>query len=140
MENLFPTSLDEYCTRFNIALSDLRLRCVFCNYYLSPQQLFSFYQKHLCLIWKNFNCFACCLPCIRLAARFEQENYTQCAVDCGSLETFLGVSINIVKIRCLFCLRLLTVLEKRDCISKKEQFYLVRGRWRGCCRECLFKE
>lgn len=138
-EDRFPITVADYCSEFDIPLKDLKLRCVFCKFYLTEQQLAAFCVKNLKLVWKNRYCFACCTPCLRLTAKFEAENYFQCMCKGEVLEVLTRIPLSSLSIRCLDCLTLLSFAEKIDCIIGGQNFYLVRGRWRSYCRNCIEK-
>lgn len=140
MAALFPVRLDEYCKTFNICFLDLRLRCVFCSHYIDIRELADFYQKQLSLIWRNFQCFACCEQCIFLSARYERDNYFQCTVKPEDLALLVEKPLSEVIIRCYICLDLLDAAEKQDHLARSKRFILIRGHWRGYCRRCMQKE
>lgn len=140
MANGKPTTVDEYCRRFNTSFFDLRLHCIFCSHIVPLQEIAGFYVKRLNLIWKGECCYACCAKCLTLSAKFELENYTQCCIDAVKVEDLLNQKIKDVPMRCLVCVKLLDVVEKLDCLYKNELLFLVRGRWRGPCRDCISKQ
>lgn len=140
MAALFPVRLDEYCKTFNIPFLDLRLCCIFCYHYIDIRELADFYQKKLSLIWRNFQCYACCERCIFLSARYERENFFQCTVKPEDLASLVEKPLTDVIIRCYICLDLLDAAEKQDHIARNKRFILVRGHWRGYCRRCMQKE
>lgn len=136
----FPTCLRTYCNLFNISLFDLKLRCIFCRCYLSLGDLASFYEKKLSLIWKNNICFACCLRCLCLSARYEADHYFQCVCKVQSLHALLNRPLNDIVMRCYYCYNLLDLASKYDLISRDKLACLVRGHWRAPCRDCLNRE
>lgn len=140
MDARFPIKLDDYCFYFSIPFFDLHLKCVFCNFYLTLQELADFYEKGLSLIWRRNICFACCRKCIQLSAKFEKENYFVCCVTPTTLECMLTKCLKDINIRCMLCLRKLDYAEKIDHLVKDEVFCLIRGYWRGYCRFCMRKE
>lgn len=140
MENLFPTSLPSYCSTFSISFFDLRLQCIFCKSYLSLVDLAEFHEKELSLIWKKNICHACCARCLGLSAKYEVENYFQCACEVEFLHALLNKPLQEIIIRCYYCYKLLDLSSKFDLISRGRQACLVRGHWRAPCRVCLAKE
>nr|AYA94775.1 MAG: E6 protein [Human papillomavirus] len=139
-EELFPTRLDEYCRYFDISFFVLRLRCIFCNSFLDPQDLARFYMKQLNLIWKNKVAFGCCTLCLNLSAIYEKTKFFQCTVNSVNIEHLARKSLKDIPVRCLFCLKLLDLAEKFDIKVREDLYCLVRGHWRGVCRECKKKE
>lgn len=139
MDARFPVNLFDYCSYFEIPFFNLKLKCIFCNFYLSLTDLADFYQKDLCLVWRNKCCFACCAKCLRLSAAYEYNTYFVCCVTGTTLEFLQKKSLNEIIIRCSSCLRKLDYAEKIQ-HSFNERFCLVRGHWRGCCRFCSKKE
>lgn len=139
MANGRPTSLEEYCRRFNISFFDLRVPCIFCLHPVNLQELAAFYLKRLSLIWRADRCFACCELCLKLSAQYERENYFQCAVYTSVIEGLLNQELRNVIIRCMFCCRLLDTIEKFDSLYRDDVLCLVRGKWRGTCRHCTNK-
>ncbi|CAF05702.1 E6 protein [Human papillomavirus 95] len=140
MANGRPTTLDEYCRRFDISFFDLRLPCIFCFHPVDLAELASFYIKKLSLVFRGSCYYACCSQCLRLSAKFEQENYFQCSVYATGLEDLVGQKIRDICVRCLCCLKLLDIVEKLDLLYSGEVCYLIRGLWRGYCRNCIKKQ
>ncbi|ABR20502.1 E6 protein [Human papillomavirus 88] len=138
-DSYLPKRLDDFCSIFNISLFDVHLPCIFCGYILDLQQLGSFYQKQLSLVWRSGACFACCVPCSRLSARYEAERFYRCSVKGIHFEDFLRKNLADVVCRCYECMSLLDLPEKLDCIFRGECFHLVRNTWRGTCRNCCRK-
>lgn len=131
-----PTRLDEYCRVTGITFFDCQLPCLFCKFNLTLQDLANFYTKELCLVWRNNQCFASCAKCLRLCAKFENENYVRCTVKACNLESLLRVPLSNILVRCLYCFKKLDFAEKLDCCNADLPFYLVRHHWRNCCRLC----
>ncbi|AEM24635.1 transforming protein [Human papillomavirus 141] len=136
----FPTNLKTYCNVFNISFFDLKLRCIFCKYYLSLTDLALFHEKQLSLIWKNLVCYACCNRCLCLSARYEADHYFQCACKVQVLHALLDKPLSEITVRCYYCYYLLDLSAKYDLISRDKSACLVRGHWRAPCRQCLSKE
>lgn len=139
MENLNPTNLQDYCRLFNISIFDLNIQCIFCRFVLDLEHLASFYNKNLSLVWRDSNCFACCISCCRLSAKFERENHYQCSVRSVDLETILQKPLHAVVVRCYECLRLLDLVEKYDCVCRDDYMHLIRSSWKALCRYCVQK-
>ena len=135
-----PTALDDFCRRFDISFFDLHLTCIFCSHTVDLQDLASFYLKKLSLICRGGCYYACCSECLRLSARFEQENYFQCSIKAVNLEEVAQRKIKEICIRCVCCLRLLDIVEKLDLLYSDQACYLIRGLWRGYCRNCIRKQ
>lgn len=136
----FPTNLAAYCSHFNIPFFDLKLKCIFCKNYVSLKELASFYEKELSLVWKNLICYACCERCLCLTAKYESENYFQCACKVQDLHALIERPLNEVLIRCYYCYDLLDLATKFDLIARDYKACLVRGHWRAPCRSCLRRE
>nr|AYD41502.1 MAG: E6 protein [Human papillomavirus] len=136
MAALHPTRLDEYCKLNDVSFFNLEIPCVFCNFNLTLQGLADFHQKDLCLIWKHNKCFACCPPCLRLTAKYEFENYFQCAVKCCMLESLVKIPLSELTVRCLFCFKKLSYEEKIYCCLQNLDFCLIRCHWKNLCRFC----
>lgn len=133
----FPSRVDEYCKYFNISFLDLRLRCIFCNHYLGVRELAEFYEKQLSLVWRKFECFACCEQCVCLSAKFERENFFQCAIKPDTIVDLAKQSLQDVTVRCIMCMTLLDVPEKFDHLCRNRSFMLVRSHFKGYCRRCM---
>lgn len=131
-----PIRLDEYCKRLGVSFFDVTLPCLFCKFTLTVQDLASFYSKDLCLVWRGKNCFACCTPCLKLCAKYEQENYSRCIVSGYCIEGLLNISLCNLLVRCLYCFKKLDYAEKIDCCVGDLPFCLIRHHWRNCCRLC----
>ncbi|AWK28200.1 E6 protein [Human papillomavirus type 220] len=140
MAELFPVRVDDYCRTFNISFFDLRLRCIFCNFYLTVRELAEFYEKQLSLVWRRFECYACCERCIGLSAKYEREKYFQCAIKPTNIVTVCNRPLREIVVRCFYCFMLLDADEKLDHISRDKSFLLVRDHWRGYCRRCMRKQ
>ncbi|ADH29805.1 transforming protein E6 [Human papillomavirus 121] len=135
-----PVTITEYCNTFGFSLKDIRLPCTFCRFYLTIQDLASFELKQFRLLWKGPFCYACCRSCMRLTAAFEVRKHYQCSCSCLFLEDLLGRPLQHIPMRCLLCLALLDYAEKLQHFCVREDFVLVRGNWRGYCRNCIRKE
>ncbi|ATQ38518.1 E6 [Gammapapillomavirus 22] len=136
MAGVSPTSLDEYCKKFEISFFDVKLPCLFCNFPLTLQDLASFATKLLSLVYRGDKCFACCTLCLKLSAKYERENYLQCVVEGRMLENLLNIPLSQILVRCLYCYKKLDFIEKVDCCIGDLPFCLVRCHWRNTCRFC----
>nr|AEX31150.1 E6 protein [Human papillomavirus] len=140
MASLYPLDLETYCNVFNISFFELQLKCVFCKCTLNIIDLARFVFKKLCLVWRDNVGYACCNKCLHLSARYESEKYTQCAVEAKNLHALIQTPLQEILLRCMYCLGCLDLQEKIDLISRGKHVLLIRGYWRGCCRECMDKE
>lgn len=140
MADSFPRSLDEYCKIFKVSFFDLRLLCIFCKFPTSLEDLASFYNKRLSLVWRENKAHACCSKCIRLSAAVEREQYCLCIVNCCILDALVGKPLKDISMRCVHCYALLDYAEKLDACASDRKVFLVRGSWRTECRNCAEKE
>lgn len=140
MESYFPRSLDEYCSFYQIAFFDLRMRCIFCNFYTSLQDLAVFYSKKLNIVWRSNIPFVCCVKCTLHSALVERQKFSQCVVQICNLDALVNKPLKEISIRCLLCYALLDDDEKRDALARNADAVLVRGHWRAECRNCLIRE
>nr|AYA93733.1 MAG: E6 protein [Human papillomavirus] len=140
MANGRPRSLEEYCRRYDISFFHLSVPCIFCFHHINLQELAAFYLKQLSLVWRADQCFACCEACLKLSAKFERENYFQCAARTSVLEGLLKQDLKSIIIRCMYCCRLLDTIEKYDSLYRDDLLCLIRGKWRGTCRLCTIKQ
>lgn len=134
-----PTRLDEYCKTTNTSFFDLKLKCVFCHFTVTLDELAEFYCKSLSLVYKDNTCYACCRSCILLSAKHELDNYSSFSVSFDSLSETVHVPLNDIVVRCSRCYRKLDLVEKIDCKARDEKAILVRGHWRARCRYCYKK-
>lgn len=134
-----PLTITEYCARFGFALADVRIPCNFCRSYLCVQDCAAFDLKQFRLLWKNAFCYACCRACMRLSAAYEVERFIQCICDCKYVTDLVKKPLKCIPMRCLLCLALLDFSEKLEHLFLNEPFTLVRGNWRGFCRNCIRK-
>lgn len=134
-----PGSLDVYCKEHGISFFELRISCIFCRFVCSLVDLAAFYNKRLSLVWKDKVCYACCSACLTLSAKYELENYYQCSLSSDYFEDIVRQPLQEVVIRCLKCLTALDYMEKLDHKRNCKPFHLIRGRWRGDCRNCAQK-
>jgi hypothetical protein len=139
-EPRFPKFLNDFCSHFQINFFDLCLPCIFCRCTLNPQELAGFYMKKLSLVWKEGRVFACCTKCLLLSAQYEKEHFFQCVASSGALEHLTKKTLSDICVRCIYCLTLLDLAEKVDIKNRELTYSLVRGHWRGVCRNCIFKE
>nr|AYA94152.1 MAG: E6 protein [Human papillomavirus] len=139
MERL-PIHLDDFCRKYGISFFDVRLQCVFCKHWISTLDLAAFYCKCLSLIWKDNVCYACCCSCLKLSALYETQRYYQCTVMSDFIEDIVRKPLSEIIIRCLCCLTKLDLVEKLEHKYTGSAFYLVRGYWRGYCRNCKYKD
>lgn len=135
-----PTTLEDFCKQFRTSFFHLKLKCIFCKFDLTLTELASFHEKGLRLVWRDRCCYACCWNCINVSARYELENYTACTVKSEYLEALLGAELNRIYVRCYKCYKRLDLAEKVDIKARDDSFLLVRGTWRGTCRECSKKQ
>lgn len=137
MASLQPTRLNEYCKLHSIDFFDLRLHCIFCQFICSLQDLASFFEKNLSLVYRNNLPFACCMKCLKQTAIYERERFCQCTVKSSLIDVVTGKSLQDLIVRCLYCFALLDSIEKRECLNRDEDLCLVRGHWRWYCRNCF---
>lgn len=137
MEPQFPTDLDSYCTYFKINFFDLILNCIFCKFPLSIVDLASFHNKRLSVIWRNNSPFACCTKCLRLTALYEEQNFFVCTAKSYSLTSLVGKELSDIPVRCIHCYAFLDYTEKLRHLYNNVDFVLIRGGWRGVCRNCV---
>nr|AYA93792.1 MAG: E6 protein [Human papillomavirus] len=140
MENLFPTSLREYCSYFRISFLDLKLHCIFCKGICDLVDLAHFVQKELKVVWRHNTPYACCNNCLKLCARYESEHHAVCSVKAENLHGLIGLSLQEICVRCNYCLGVLTSSEKVDLITSGRYTWLVRGYWRAICSRCSKRE
>nr|UXX42009.1 MAG: E6 [Gammapapillomavirus sp.] len=134
-----PTNLLDYCKFFKVSFFDVTLKCIFCKFNLDLVELASFHHKRLSLVWRDAFCFACCTKCLKLSAWYESQNYYCCSVKSELISGLVGKPVEDIIVRCMFCMQLLDFMEKFDHVTRGEPFHLVRGSWRGSCRNCVQK-
>nr|AYA94808.1 MAG: E6 protein [Human papillomavirus] len=140
METSLPSNLVDLCSKLQTTFFDLTLKCIFCRFKLSFLDLAGFHQKRLCVIWRENEPFGCCCKCLRLTAAFERENYSCCSVTGPGICSLLNKPLTDITVRCIYCFALLDVIEKFEHYYCEKKFFLVRGHWRGCCRNCYSYE
>lgn len=123
-------------SHLGIPTEDLLLACNFCKKFLTFEELLGFDSKTLNLIWKEGYAYACCFNCARTVAKVEFEYFYEKTVKGREIESHSGSLLCCIIVRCQFCLRLLDYLEKLNICGYQENFYLVRGGWKGICRYC----
>lgn len=138
MEIAEPTRLDEFCKLHNIDFFNLRMPCIFCKFLCTLEDLASFHQKNLSVVYRLGTPHACCKKCLLHSAKYERHRFFQCTVKCSIIDVVAGKPLDELLVRCLHCFALLDHAEKYDCLSRDEQVVLVRGHWRLCCRNCAF--
>ena len=136
MEEPLPLKIEDYCNRYGISFFALQLRCIFCKHWIDTVQLAAFHAKRLTLLWRQNVCYACCAPCLRLSAKYECERYYQCSLKSTFIVDVLHKPLSEIVIRCLHCLCMLDLIEKVEHLITDDPFHLVRGHWRGTCRNC----
>ncbi|AHA37341.1 E6 [human papillomavirus 168] len=134
-----PKTLQQYCNLFNSNFFDLHIPCIFCSCILNFQDLASFANKNLSLVFRDSQYYACCNICSCVSARYEFDRYCQCAVRAIDIEEISGKHLHALLVRCHNCLKTLDIAEKYDLICREDCFYLVRCQWRGLCRNCVPK-
>lgn len=139
MASELPRRLDQLCDTTGTSFFNLNLKCAFCNFSLSFQELAEFHVKDLCLLYRNNIPYGACRSCLRLSAQHEYELYCRCAVPADTLADILGQPLTSVLIRCKCCYKRLDAAEKLDLCAGSESVYLVRHMWRGYCRDCRKK-
>ena len=119
-----------------IPTEDVLLACNFCSKFLSFLELLEFDNKTLNLIWKDGYAYGCCSRCAVAIAKLELEQFYEKTVIGKEIESESGRLLCCVAVRCCYCLRFLDYLEKLYICSNNQQFYKVRGSWKGACRHC----
>jgi hypothetical protein len=122
-----------------IPTEDVLLACNFCSNFLSFLELLEFDNKTLNLIWKDGYAYGCCSRCAVAIAKLELEQFYEKSVIGREIEVDSGSLLCCVAVRCCYCLRFLDYLEKLYICSHNQQFYKVRGSWKGVCRHCRQK-
>lgn len=134
-----PKRLDELCKATGISFFELSLKCAFCNFDLTLQELADFHCKKLSLLYRENIPYAACVRCLKVSARYEFEQFCRCSLPAGILSDVLQIPITSVSVRCTNCYKLLDLPEKIDLCCASENVYLVRNLWRGYCRDCRKK-
>lgn len=134
-----PRRLDELCEKTGQSFFQLILKCAFCDFNLSLQELADFHEKNLSLLYRNGCPYAACRTCLKVSAKAEFERFCRCSVPAETLPDILQVPLTSVCMRCKICYRLLDAAEKIDLAAASENCYLVRNLWRGTCRVCRKK-
>lgn len=134
-----PRRLDELCARTGQSFFELNIKCAFCGFKLTLQELADFHEKLLCLLYRNDCPYAACRGCLRLSAKCEFELFCRCSVNADILPDILQTPLTSVSVRCIYCYRSLDTAEKFDLCTATEKVYLVRNLWRGPCRFCRKK-
>lgn len=134
-----PKRLDELCKATGTSFFELNLKCAFCEFALSLQDLADFHCKSLSLLYRNGTPFAACRNCLTVSAQHEFNLFCRCSLTAEILGDVLKVPITEVCIRCRECYKLLDNAEKVDLCCASENVYLVRNWWRGICRDCRKK-
>lgn len=74
---------------------------------------------------------------MRLTALYEKENFFVCTVKSHLLTGLVDKDLSEIIIRCQDCYAILDYLEKLYHVYNDLDFVLIRGNWRGVCRNCL---
>ncbi|AFU07675.1 E6 [Canis familiaris papillomavirus 14] len=119
-----------------VPLEDLLLPCVYCKRFLNYNELTAFDFKVLQLTWKGGFPHGICNPCARDVSKKEREAFTEEVLTSEDFVARVG-GLTEIFVRCHGCLKLLSLTEKILAISRGEQFFNVRGRWRARCRGCI---
>lgn len=119
-----------------IPTEDVLLACNFCKRFLTFVELLDFDTKTLNLIWKEGHAYGCCHSCAKAVAKIEFDYFYEKTVVGREIETECRSLLCCIVVRCQFCLRLLDLLEKLNICGYQENFYKVRGGWKGVCRYC----
>ena len=131
-----PRTVQVLSQNLGIPIEDLLIPCKFCDRFLAYIELLQFDYKQLQLIWIDELVYACCSSCAHASAAFEYKNYLEGTVQGRQIEEVTQRSIGFITIRCIYCLKFLDLLEKLDNCARHQQFYKVRGNWKGLCRHC----
>lgn len=131
-----PRTILQLTQHLNIPVEDLLVPCKFCKRFLTLIELLQFDYKNLQLIWHEDLVYGCCCSCAYASAAFEFKNHFEFQVVGKQIEEITQQSIGFINIRCVFCLKNLDLLEKLDNCARHQQFFKVRGNWKGLCRHC----
>lgn len=131
-----PRRVADLANVLGVLPEEVSLLCNFCRGQLSSQDLHAFDQKCFKLLWKGDGVYGCCSVCARWLARSEHDIY--CRVELSGFDVLVltRVPLSVLFMRCRFCLKVLTFLEKLDMIRFDLNFCHIRGWWRGICRFC----
>lgn len=134
-----PKRLDAFCAETGLSFFELQLKCAFCNFTLTFQELAEFYDKNLFLLYRNGFPYAACRNCLLISAKNEFEKFCRCSFAADSIADILQQPLSEIIIRCQKCYRQLDLAEKVDLGAACERVYLVRHHYRGLCRNCIKK-
>ena len=131
-----PRTVQVLSRHLEIPIEDLLVPCKFCERFLTYIELLQFDYKQLQLIWIEDLVYALCSSCAYASAAFEYKNYLEGTVKGREIEQVTQQSVGFITIRCIYCLKHLDLLEKLDNCARHQQFFKVRGNWKGLCRHC----
>ncbi|AST11574.1 E6 protein [Sus scrofa papillomavirus 2] len=132
MENI--TSITGLANALGIPWVDLLIPCTFCGKFMDYHDLTKF-ESQMQLLWKGKCVYGCCNRCARLSSRREVQLFGQ---GTKALSEVLkqGIKLTDLVIRCVACLNKLTYVEKLSVLYGENQVTVVRGRYRGICKNC----
>lgn len=132
-----PCTISEYAARLAIPLEDCLIPCRFCDCYLDYLDLIAFDVKVLRLIWRDTFVYGCCGECSKKNAKAELNHFYERSVSLVELVAEENKPLKDIIVRCGFCLKLLSYLEKvHTSNSGQGLFHRVRNGWKGFCWCC----
>ncbi|AUT11923.1 E6 [Leptonychotes weddellii papillomavirus 4] len=129
------TTVLELAEKLEVPLEDLLVRCLFCQTFLDFASLCHQVYADLQLVWKGREVHGSCVRCARASGTYEVSRFLETSTTGETLRE-QGVNIFTECIRCLWCLRRLSLTEKIDLSAFRHPVHKVRGRWRALCRVC----
>ncbi|CAA24314.1 E6 protein [Human papillomavirus type 1a] len=115
---------------------DVLLPCNFCNYFLSNAEKLLFDHFDLHLVWRDNLVFGCCQGCARTVSLLEFVLYYQESYEVPEIEEILDRPLLQIELRCVTCIKKLSVAEKLEVVSNGERVHRVRNRLKAKCSLC----
>ncbi|AOP12495.1 E6 [Canis familiaris papillomavirus 19] len=132
-----PMRIGTLCEETGTTLPNILIPCVFCLQFLSEEEKRAFDRKILCLIWKGNRPYGICETCCRHKALLDCINNRDCCLEADGVLALFNKPLSALIVRCMYCLRPLTLEEKNLCTANGLPFMLVRRHWRNICPTCL---
>lgn len=130
------TSVAGLSSALGVNVFQLRLQCNFCCCLLNYFEKLHFDLYGLHLIFKDGRHFGICRACCRIIGTAEVLVFLDGTFSAAAVEDLLGLAFPSVTVRCYFCFRPLSRLEKQQIQSSGEEVYRVRNRWKSKCFLC----
>ncbi|ACU27440.1 E6 [Canis familiaris papillomavirus 7] len=132
-----PMRIRSLCEETGSTASSILISCIFCLKLLTEEEKLLFDRKFLSLVWRGDSPFGICERCCWQRAQLDCILNRDCCLEADGVQALFQRPLCSLIVRCMCCLRPLSLEEKNWCAATGQTFMLVRRHWRSTCPTCL---